>query len=224
MLTAIGRAAARRLVARGPTTLVVRTTTSSPTCLLTKIAASPITASRTFTTSPWVAASADEPSTRTKRASAKKTGSSASAATKKKTSKTATGSQTTTKAKPKKKKAAAKPKPKPKKRAVEKTPEQKLRDQIRERKRVALLKEPKKQPETAWTIFTSQNISSGERSLGERMKVLCDEYRSLSSSEHQVCLLRLRMSSSQSLSPMLRPNGRFPLLLPSSLELFDKAF
>lgn len=100
-------------------------------------------------------------------------------------------SATATKAKKKTKKAAAKPK-----KAAAKKPVNPERQKIllrRELKRAALLnQEPKNLPASAWLVFTSQAIKSdtsvrGPSTLGPKMQSLAVEFRSLSSSEKQVC-------------------------------------
>ncbi|KAF3346338.1 hypothetical protein VD0002_g7826 [Verticillium dahliae] len=161
MLTAIGRVAVQRLVIR-----------AAPSSTLCRAApnASRIPA-RTFTTTHW----ARLPVNKADEGAEKPV---------KKTTKSATKKAATKKAAPKKKKAAAKPKPKKVKKAKkEVAPEVKLAQEVRELKKIALLKEPKKLPETVWTIFTTQNIKSGEASLGERARQLAEEYRRLDAAE-----------------------------------------
>ncbi|KAG7111016.1 hypothetical protein HYQ45_017294 [Verticillium longisporum] len=161
MLTAIGRVAVQRLVIR-----------AAPSSTLCRAApnASRIPA-RTFTTTHW----ARLPVNKADEGAEKPV---------KKTTKSATNKAATKKAAPKKKKAAAKPKPKKVKKAKkEVAPEVKLAQEVRELKKIALLKEPKKLPETVWTIFTTQNIKSGEASLGERARQLAEEYRRLDAAE-----------------------------------------
>ncbi|KAF3360474.1 Charged multivesicular body protein 5 [Verticillium dahliae VDG1] len=161
MLTAIGRVAVQRLV--------IRAAPSSTLCRAAPIA-SRIPA-RTFTTTHW----ARLPANKADEGAEKPV---------KKTTKSATKKAATKKAAPKKKKAAAKPKPKKVKKAKkEVAPEVKLAQEVRELKKIALLKEPKKLPETVWTIFTTQNIKSGEASLGERARQLAEEYRRLDAAE-----------------------------------------
>ncbi|KAM0332361.1 hypothetical protein ACHAQA_002638 [Verticillium albo-atrum] len=162
MLTAIGRAAAQRLAIRAAPSTVCR--------------ALPIASripSRTFTTTQWA------------RLPAKKAEDGAEKPVKK-AKKAAT---TATKAAPKKAatKKAAKPKPKPKVKKVKKelTPEAQLAKDVRELKKIALLKEPKKLPETPWTILTSRNIKAGETSLGDRSRELSQEYKSLDAAESE---------------------------------------
>ncbi|KAM0283618.1 hypothetical protein ACHAQH_002396 [Verticillium albo-atrum] len=153
MLTAIGRAAAQRLVIR-----------AAPSTICRALPISSRIPSRTFTTTQWARLPAkkaddgtDKPAKKTKTSTTKK------AATKKK---------------------AAKPKPKKvKKVKKEVAPEVKLAQEVRELKKVALLKEPKRLPETVWTIFTAQNIKSGETSLGERSRALAEEYKLLDAAE-----------------------------------------
>ncbi|KAG7107037.1 Non-histone protein 10 like [Verticillium longisporum] len=161
MLTAIGRVAVQRLV--------IRAAPSSTLCRAAPIA-SRIPA-RTFTTTHW----ARLPVNKADEGAEKPV---------KKTTKSATKKAVTKKAAPKKKKAAAKPKPKKVKKAKkEVAPEVKLAQEVRELKKIALLKEPKKLPETVWTLYTTQNIKSGEASLGERSKQLAEEYRLLDAAE-----------------------------------------
>ncbi|CRK22339.1 Non-histone protein 10 like [Verticillium longisporum] len=158
MLTAIGRVAVQRLV--------IRAAPSSTLCRAAPIA-SRIPA-RTFTTTHWARLPTNKADEGAEKPVKKA----------KKTTKSATK-----KAAPKKKKAA-KPKPKKVKKAKkEVAPEVKLAQEVRELKKIALLKEPKKLPETVWTLYTTQNIKSGEASLGERSKQLAEEYRLLDAAE-----------------------------------------
>ncbi|KAM0502591.1 hypothetical protein ACHAP6_000501 [Verticillium nonalfalfae] len=159
MLTAIGRVAIQRLA--------IRAAPSSTLCRAAPIA-SRIPA-RTFTTTHWARLPANKADEGAEKPVKKA----------KKTTKSATKE-----AAPKKKKGAAKPKPKKVKKAKkEVAPEVKLAQEVRELKKIALLKEPKKLPETVWTLFTTQNIKSGEASLGERSKQLAEEYRLLDAAE-----------------------------------------
>ncbi|EEY18624.1 predicted protein [Verticillium alfalfae VaMs.102] len=87
--------------------------------------------------------------------------------------------------------------PKKKKKAAVKTQPEK---EVRELKKIALLKEPKKLPETVWTLFTTQNIKSGEASLGERSKQLAEEYRLLDAAETE------RLTSNQRLKDLAEKN------------------
>ncbi|KAL9946487.1 hypothetical protein ACHAQF_002088 [Verticillium nonalfalfae] len=162
MLTAIGRVAIQRLA--------IRAAPSSTLCRAAPIA-SRIPA-RTFTTTHWARLPANKADEGAEKPVKKA----------KKTTKSATKE-----AAPKKKKGAAKPKPKKVKKAKkEVAPEVKLAQEVRELKKIALLKEPKKLPETVWTLFTTQNIKSGEASLGERSKQLAEEYRLLDAAETEV--------------------------------------
>ncbi|ROT37282.1 hypothetical protein SODALDRAFT_334368 [Sodiomyces alkalinus F11] len=167
MLTAIGRVAAARVLARSNLKLLVRTTTATTAAPFTYLKPTP---ARSFTTTQWTRA-ADEADDSTKSGASKKaTKSTASQAAKKA-------------AKPKSK---PKPKRKPKKKAAKKrtmSRENQLKLEIRHLKAATLQDAPKKLPQTAWTVYTSEGIAQGMGAVTERMKQLSIEYKSLSSSE-----------------------------------------
>ncbi|KAL2757449.1 hypothetical protein ACRALDRAFT_1074496 [Sodiomyces alcalophilus JCM 7366] len=149
MLTAIGRAAASRVLARSNLKLVVRTTTTiTATGPSTYLKTLPV---RSFTTTQWARA-ADE---------ADDSIESGASETAKKT------------AKPKKKAAKKKPMSR----------EKQLKLEIRSLKAAALHTTPKKLPQTAWTVYTSEGIAQGTGDVTERMKQLSVDYKSLSPSE-----------------------------------------
>ncbi|OAA33035.1 HMG box protein [Moelleriella libera RCEF 2490] len=108
--------------------------------------------------------------------------------------KSSTGSKTTKKTKTsapkKKKKAVAKKKPakkpalkkakKPKK-AV--TPEEKEKSELRQLRKMALLKGPQLLPESAWSVYMSDNMRAGQGSLSDKVKELSQSFANVSASE-----------------------------------------
>jgi len=181
MLTSVGRATARRVVGSSKAATLNLNLASglagrSPLVLRPAAAAS-VTATRSFSVSPWdlLAAKADA-------ADGTKT------STKKKTSTTKKA------AAPKKKKAAAKPKakkpaPKNKKEKKVQTPEEQLKAKVKKLKKTALLKEePSSQPFTAWLVYITEN-SPAERpkheTFGETAKALKAQFDNLSPSEKE---------------------------------------
>lgn len=111
--------------------------------------------------------------------------------------KSSTGSKTTKKTKSaapkKKKKAVAKKKPakkpalkkakKPKK-AV--TPEEKEKSELRQLRKMALLKGPQLLPESAWSVYMSDNMRAGQGSLSDKVKELSQSFANVSASEKDV--------------------------------------
>lgn len=82
---------------------------------------------------------------------------------------------------------AKKPKPKPKKRPVSKTAQKKAEAQkSRDLREKALLKPPKKLPETAWTVLFSENAVKGSPVSGDAAKSAAQKYRNLSPEELEV--------------------------------------
>ncbi|RFU82106.1 hmg box, partial [Trichoderma arundinaceum] len=85
-----------------------------------------------------------------------------------------------------KKKVAAK---KPKKTAAKKkktlTPEQKENAEIRKLKQMALLKGPTFLPETAWSVYLSDNMRGSEGKLTDRVKAIATSFKTLPESEKE---------------------------------------
>jgi myosin heavy subunit len=110
-----------------------------------------------------------------------------------KKSKAATTKKAAKAKKPKVKKAA------PKKKRVKKvlTPEEKIKLEIRELKKKALLNEPKKLPDRSWMVYVSQHLKNNRVSdVTSAMKDLSASYKDLAASELEVC----RLSSGQGYS------------------------
>lgn len=102
-----------------------------------------------------------------------------------KKSKAATTKSVAKAKKPKaKKKKAVKAAPKKRVRKVL-TPEEKRKAEVRELKKTALLKEPKKLPDRTWLVYISQHLK-GEKNVTEAMKQFAEAYKSLSASEIEV--------------------------------------
>ncbi|KAK1452161.1 HMG box protein [Colletotrichum melonis] len=170
MLTAIGRAAAQRVLLRTAPLAVPRT----------QLAVVRAASCRGFSTSQW----ARMPATK------------AATITKTKTKTTAAKNKPATKAK---KPAAKKPKAKKKvavKKAVPKkkvkkvvlTPEQQKRLRVRELKTAALLEEPKKLPTNTFRVYAEQQFATEPTSdlkLTDRVKSIAESYKNLSSYEVQ---------------------------------------
>lgn len=117
----------------------------------------------------------------------KKTASTAAKTTKAKSKSKAgtaakTKTKTKTKAKEKKSVAAKKPK-KPKK---EPTPEEKEKAELRELRKMALLKGPTLLPETDWSVYISSNLPSGEGKLSEKIKEVSASFKTISEAEKEV--------------------------------------
>jgi hypothetical protein len=90
--------------------------------------------------------------------------------------------------KPKAKKAV---KAAPKKKRVKKvlTPEEKVKLEIRELKKKALLDEPKKLPDRSWLVYVSQHLKNHSVSdVTSAIKDLSASYKDLAASEIEVCL------------------------------------
>ncbi|KAG6004195.1 hypothetical protein E4U21_001336 [Claviceps maximensis] len=189
MLTAIGRTATRRVLlpnrnaapGLGLAKHLLREPAAHPNAApLPASARTLIVSARLLSPKKTAAAATSATSTGGK---AKKT---TAAATKKKS------------AAPKKKKPAAKKKAAPKKKRVVKkkkavkkkvvkklTPEEKEAVQMRTLKKLALFKGPNLLPDSAWTVFCSNNIKSEEGLLGHRMKEISDKYSKLSEAEKE---------------------------------------
>jgi hypothetical protein len=101
-----------------------------------------------------------------------------------KKSKAATTKSVAKAKKPKAKKKAVKAAPKKRVRKVL-TPEEKRKVEVRELKKTALLKEPKKLPDSTWLVYVSQHLK-GEKNVTEAMKQLAETYKNLSASEVEV--------------------------------------
>ncbi|KAM4059522.1 HMG (high mobility group) box domain-containing protein [Hirsutella rhossiliensis] len=173
MLTFIGRAAARRALA-----------SAAPSRLALGSSAA-VHVRRGFSGSAWARAAS---AATAKRAGAAKTKTAKPKAKAAKTSAT----KAKKKAPAKKEKPVLKKKKVVKKKAVKKpkkktppTPEQKEKAQVRELKRMALLKGPKMLPANPWAIYVSQNLPAGDEQLGEKIKKVHADYEALSASEKE---------------------------------------
>ncbi|KAI1804017.1 hypothetical protein F4811DRAFT_302342 [Daldinia bambusicola] len=109
-----------------------------------------------------------------------------------KTTKGTTKKATTAKAKTTKAKTSARSKSKSPRRLKKKpaplTPEKKNVIQRRELKKTALFDEPKKLPDSPWTVFIYENTKDKHITPGtlrDRMKAVSDSYKSLSASERE---------------------------------------
>ncbi|OLN88736.1 hypothetical protein CCHL11_01869 [Colletotrichum chlorophyti] len=103
-------------------------------------------------------------------------------ATKTKTKKPATRKAATGKPKAAKKQVVKKPAPK-----KELTPEQKLKIQKKEAKKVALLTEPKRLPQSPWHVYVTSEIKAinDVTAFGDKQKKLSDTFKTFSSYEIQ---------------------------------------
>lgn len=166
MLTAIGRVAAHRALAPSRaspfvlTSQLLRASANRPN-------APSFAASRSLIVSAWMRSPAKRPSP---------TGS--------KTDKKTTATQKKKPATKKKvKKPAAKATKKPKKKQL--TPEQKEKADLSELKKMALLKGPTLLPNTAWSVYVSDNVSAGQGKLTDKIKDVAEQFAGLSLSEKE---------------------------------------
>ncbi|KAH7137224.1 hypothetical protein B0J13DRAFT_559233 [Dactylonectria estremocensis] len=178
MLTSIGRAATRRIVAN------TRLSASSSQLLSHNVVACPVVAARAFSTSPWTGLPASKTPTK-KAAAPKKT----TAATGKATATAKKTKAATTKATKPKPKAKPKAKPQPKTAPAKKpkkvlTPEETLKLEIRELKSFALLEKRKSLPDTTWLVYINQNVKAGEP-LGSQSKELAASFKNIYSYERE---------------------------------------
>ncbi|KAL2879990.1 hypothetical protein SGCOL_004709 [Colletotrichum sp. CLE4] len=169
MLTAIGRAAAQRLLLRTAPLAVPRT----------QLAVARAASCHGFSTSQWArmpATKAATTTTKAKKTTAAKT-------------KSATKAKKPAAKKPKAKKKVAVKKAAPKKRVKKVlTPEQQQKLKVREWKKAALLQEPKKLPTNAWLVYSTQQFAAEPNSdlpLSDRIKVFAESFKNLSSYDAQ---------------------------------------
>lgn len=182
MLTSIGRAAARRVVAGANVSRSFNKTTNITASLLNTIRPAfvlrPISG-RGFSVSRWPLLASKASGTAKKSTSTKK----------KPTTKTATKKKAATKTK----KAAAPKKKKKAKKVL--TPEEKKRERISILRRESLLREePKQLPVSAWSINVAETIPAQRRQgvpMADAIRQTKAEYQNLPSSEMQVCLASL---------------------------------
>ncbi|POR31060.1 Uncharacterized protein TPAR_08726 [Tolypocladium paradoxum] len=155
MLTSIGRAAARRALAS------ITTTTGTTKLAPRTVALHGALPVRSFSVSAWARAAPAS----TAKPAASKTKAKKKAPAKKKTKKT----------------AAAAPKKAKKKKAP--TPEEKEKSELRELKKMALLKGPTLLPDSAWSVYVSENLPSGQGTLTDKIKEVASRFGGLSESE-----------------------------------------
>ncbi|PNY28351.1 Uncharacterized protein TCAP_01721, partial [Tolypocladium capitatum] len=158
MLTSIGKVAARRALASTPSKLTSTTITTTKLAPRT-VAFHDALPVRSFSVSAWARAT---PASTAKHAASKTKTKKAPA--KKKTKKT----------------AAAAPKKAKKKKVL--TPEEKEKSELRELKKMALLKGPTLLPDSAWSVYVSENLSSGQGSLTDKIKEVASSFGELSES------------------------------------------
>lgn len=171
MLTAIGRAAARRVL------LPSRTASSKltqlprgPVVFRLPNASTVFAGARPLSVSAWLR----EPTKTASTGKTKKT-----TATKKKTT---TTKKKTTATKKKAKKVVA-----PKKKAKKVlSPEEQDKADLRLLKKMALLKGPALLPDSAWSVFVSNNITTGQGKLTDQIKDVSAKFSGLSVSEKEV--------------------------------------
>ncbi|KHN94487.1 HMG box protein [Metarhizium album ARSEF 1941] len=171
MLTAIGRAAARRVLQPGRTA-ASRLTTRLPRGSVgyrSPNALSIFAAARALSVSARVRSPAKAPGSKTKKSSSTATKKKKATATKKKATR-------------KKTKKAATPKKRTKK---ELTPEDKEKAELGQLKKMALLKGPSLLPDSAWSVYTSRNIGTGEGTLTDKIKGLSSRFAELSESQKE---------------------------------------
>lgn len=174
MLTAIGRVAARRaLLPSGGSITAAQLTRSSVTASAgngsSSVFALPLRV-RALSITPWMRSpAASKPKRKTSTASAAK-------------------KKATTKKKPAVKKKAKKPAAKKPTRKVKKeiTPEEKEKKDLKQLKEMALLKMPTLLPETAWSVYVSENVNPGQGKLTDKVKELSSTFGHLSSVEKDV--------------------------------------
>ncbi|KAK9439334.1 High mobility group, HMG1/HMG2 [Metarhizium brunneum] len=173
MLTAIGRAAARRVLLPSRTAASKHATQLPHGSVAYRLpnALTLLVAARPMTVSAWMRSPAKTSGSKTKRTS--------TATKEKKTKKTTTKKASAAKKKTKK---AAAPKRKTKKVL---TPEEKEKADLRELKKMALLKRPTQLPESAWAVYVTNNIGAGEGKVTERIKEVSSRFAGLSESEKE---------------------------------------
>lgn len=108
----------------------------------------------------------------------------ATGASKTKKTTSATKKKTTAAKKKPKKAAVTKKAKKPKK---ELTPEEKEKADLRELKKMALLKGPVLRPDSVWSVYVSDNVRAGEGKLTDRIKEIASTFAGLSEAEKEVC-------------------------------------
>lgn len=161
MFAFVGRTAARRALGSAISSTSIKSATN-PARVATFRRLAPI--ARSFTVSAWI-----------RSPTAAGAGKKKATATKKKPAK---------KAAPKKKKTVVK-----KKKTVKVlTPEQKEKAEIRELKTRALLKGPTFLPDTTWSVYLTENITSGDGPLPEKAKHLASTFKTISDLELNVCV------------------------------------
>jgi outer membrane biosynthesis protein TonB len=188
MLTAIGRASLRRLVARSliarPTPLLVRKTASTPSVTTVADTVAATLQTRSLSTSRCLAFPVTQ----------KKT--TASGRAKKKAAPKKKKPAAKKKAAPKKKKPAAKKKVTTRKKKAP-SPEQKALVEKRELKQQALLTGgPATLPDSVWVLFLQQRLKGGKglEQTAQKMKDAAVEYKTISDALRQVSSLsRLRL-------------------------------
>ncbi|KIE01899.1 HMG box protein, partial [Metarhizium majus ARSEF 297] len=173
MLTVIGRAAARRVLLPSRTAASKLTTQLPHGSVAYRLpnALTLLVAARPMTVSACMLSPAKTSGSKTKRTS--------TATKEKKTKKKTTKKASAVKKKTKK---AAAPKRKTKKVL---TPEEKEKADLRELKKMALLKRPTQLPESAWAVYVTNNIGAGEGKVTERIKEVSSRFAGLSESEKE---------------------------------------
>jgi hypothetical protein len=101
--------------------------------------------------------------------------------------KTSDTKKTGTKTKAAAKKTAKKPVVKKKKAKKVLTPEEKEKADLRELKKMALLKKPTLLPETAWAVYVTNNIKGGQGKVTDKIKEVARSFAELSESDKEVC-------------------------------------
>ncbi|KAK2603860.1 hypothetical protein QQS21_003984 [Conoideocrella luteorostrata] len=172
MLTAIGRAAARRVLFSSSRPSASKLATQLPQRSVSRPNATVFAVARPLTVSAWMRSPV--------KGSAG--GSKAKKATGAKTKKSPAKKKPVAKKKKKPASAAAK---KPKKAKKTLTPEEKDKAELRELKKMALLKGPALLPETGWAVYVADNVTAGQGKLTDKIKEVAESFAALSVSEKE---------------------------------------
>lgn len=174
MLTAIGRVAARRAPVPKLTTRLLQGPANRPNAL-------PFAAARPLVISTWMRSpekGAPPTGSKAKKTTAATDKKKTKPATKKKAKKPATKKKKAKKAK----KPAAKATKKPKK---ELTPEEKDKADLKELKKMALLKGPALLPDSGWSVYVADNVAAGQGKVTDQIKQVAEKYTRLSEPEKE---------------------------------------
>ncbi|KAG5943538.1 hypothetical protein E4U53_007028 [Claviceps sorghi] len=193
MLTAIGRAAARRALlpnrSAAPqltlTTQLLRGPGSHAGAALLPASARTLIVSARLLSPTKTAAASSSTGSKGKKTTAAATKKKSAATKKKPAAKKKPASKKKTVTKKKKRVVKKKPAKKPKKPKKQLTPEEKEKAELKEIKKLALLKGPVMRPESAWNVFVAENVKPGPAPLGDKMKETSENFSKLSAAEKE---------------------------------------